>query len=130
MITLKVSGGLQKFEIFFAKEGSGLEFFSRDVGHVFESNVGNDFRVTLRREGLQEAKFADDIVCIHVLIYRVQLKILLLTKEPRCCIALSFFENQNLRTLYILGSAWTIRTLVGCRSHHCSSILFVVFTTP
>ena len=48
-ITVKVSQKTQKVEIRLANGGSGLAFFSTDLGHIFESNVGNEFGVMLRR---------------------------------------------------------------------------------
>ena len=50
-ITVKVSRKTQKFEIYFANEGSGLALFSTDLGHVFGSNVGNEFGAMLRGKG-------------------------------------------------------------------------------
>ena len=38
-ITVKVSRRRQKVEIYLANEGSGLAFFSTDLGHIFGSNV-------------------------------------------------------------------------------------------
>ena len=46
-ILVKVSWGTQKGDIYLAKEGSGLAFFSTDLGHIFGSNVGNEFGVNL-----------------------------------------------------------------------------------
>ena len=40
------------------------------MGHVFNSNVGNEFRVMLRRKGAHKQESAHDIVRIHsVMIY-------------------------------------------------------------
>ena len=50
-ITVKVSRRTQKVEIYLANEGSGLAFFSTDLGHNFGSNVGNEFGVMLRGKG-------------------------------------------------------------------------------
>ena len=58
----------QKVEIYFANEGSGLGFFSTDLGHIFESFVGNEFGVMLRGKGPYEREFAYDIVRIHSLM--------------------------------------------------------------
>ena len=67
-ITVKVSRKTQKFEIYFANEGSGLAFFSTDLGHIFGSKVGNEFGVMLRGKGPQKPEFAYDIVRIHSLM--------------------------------------------------------------
>ena len=67
-VTVKVSRRTQKVEIHLAKEGSGLAFFSTDLGHIFGSNVGNEFGVMLRGNGPHKLKFAYDIVRIHSLM--------------------------------------------------------------
>ncbi len=60
----------QKVEIYLANEGSGLAFFSTDPGHIFRSNVGNEFGVMLRGKGPHKPEFAYDIVRIHsVMLY-------------------------------------------------------------
>ena len=46
-IKFKVSRKTQKVEIYLANEGSGLAFFSTDLGNNFGSNVGNEFGVML-----------------------------------------------------------------------------------
>ena len=63
-ITVKVSRRTQKVEINLANEGSGLEFFSTDLGHIFGSNVANEFGVMLRGRGPHNPEFAYDIVRI------------------------------------------------------------------
>ena len=50
-ITLKLSRTMQKVEIHFANEVSGLVLFSKDLGHFFGSNVGNEFGVKLIAKG-------------------------------------------------------------------------------
>ena len=67
-IKVKVSRRTQKVEIYLANEGSGLAFFSTDLGHIFGSNVGNEFGVMLRRKGPHKPEFAYDIVLIHSLM--------------------------------------------------------------
>ena len=47
-ITVKAYRKTQKSEIYLSNEGSGLAFFSTDLGHIFGSNVGNEFGVMLR----------------------------------------------------------------------------------
>ena len=49
-------------------EGSGLAFFSTDLGHIFGINDGNEFGVMLRGRGPHKPEFACDIVCIHSLM--------------------------------------------------------------
>ena len=67
-ITVKVSRRTQKVEIYLANEGSGLAFFSTDLGHIFGSNVGNEFGVMLRGKGPHKPELAYDIVRIHSLM--------------------------------------------------------------
>ena len=50
-ITDRVSRRTQKDEVYIANEGSGLAFFSTNLGHIFGSNVGNKFGVMLRGKG-------------------------------------------------------------------------------
>ena len=42
-IKVKVSRKTQKVEIYLENEGSGLAFFSTDLGHIFGSKVGTEF---------------------------------------------------------------------------------------
>ena len=67
-ITVEVSGRTQKVEIYLANEGSGLAFFSTDLGHIFGINVGNEFGVMLRGKRPHKPEFACDIVLIHSLM--------------------------------------------------------------
>ena len=67
-IKVKVSRKTQKVEIYLANEASGLAFFSTDLGHVFGSNVGNEFGVMLRGKCSHKPEFAYDIVRIHSLM--------------------------------------------------------------
>ena len=57
-IKVKVSRNTQKVEICLATEGSGLAFISTDLGHIFGSNVVNEFGVMLRGKGPHKPKFA------------------------------------------------------------------------
>ena len=67
-IKVKVSRRTRKVEIYLAKEGSGLAFFSTDLGHIFWSSFGNEFGVMLRTKGPHKPEFAYDIVRIHSLM--------------------------------------------------------------
>ena len=67
-VTVKVSRRTQKVEIYLANEGSGPAFFSTDLRHFFESNVGNEFGVMLRGKGPHKPEIAYDIVRIHSLM--------------------------------------------------------------
>ena len=66
--TVKVSRRTRNVEIYLANERSCLAFFITDLGHIFRSNVGNDFRVTLRGKGPHKPEFPYDIVRIHSLM--------------------------------------------------------------
>ena len=88
-IKVKVSRRTQKLEIHLANEGSGLAFFSTDLGHIFGSNVGNEFGVIWRGKGPHKPEFAYDIVRIHsLMVYTdmIEYKIVGYTKAPllRC----------------------------------------------
>ena len=67
-IKVKVSRSTQKVEIYLASDGSGIAFFSADLGHIFGSNVGNIFGVMLRGKGPHKPQLAYDIVRIHSLM--------------------------------------------------------------
>ena len=67
-ITVKVYRRMQKVEIHLVNERSGLAFFSTDLGHIFGSNVGNEFGVMLRGKGPHKPEFAYDIVRKHSLM--------------------------------------------------------------
>ena len=67
-VTVKVSRRKQKSEIYLANKGSGLAFFSTNLGHIFGSNVGNEFGVMLRKKGPHKPEFAYDIVSIQSLM--------------------------------------------------------------
>ena len=88
-IKVKVSRRTQKVEIYLANEGSGLAFFSTDLGHIFGSNVGNKLGVMLRKKGPHKPKFAYDIVRIHsLMIYTDLIEYNIVgdtkTPSPRC----------------------------------------------
>ena len=67
-IKVKVSRKTQKVEMYLANEASGLAFFSTDLGHIFGSNVGNEFGVMLRGKGPHKPEFAYNFVRIHSLM--------------------------------------------------------------
>ena len=102
-ITVKVFGRTQKIEIYLANERSGLAFFSTDLGHIFGSNVGNEFGVMLRGKGPDKPKFAYDIVRIHSLMINTDLieyKIVGETKAPllRCFHFISKLKPGDITT--------------------------------
>ena len=66
-IKIKVSRRTQKIVIYLANEGSGLAFFSTDLGHIFGSNVRNEFGVMLRGKKPHKPGVAYNVVCKHSL---------------------------------------------------------------
>ena len=91
---------MQKVEIYLANEGSGLAFFITDLGHIFGSNVGNEFGVMLRGEGPHKQESDYDIVCIHsLMIYTdlIEYNIVGDTKAPLMRCFLFYFEAQGWR---------------------------------
>ena len=111
-ITVKVSRRTQKVEIYFAKEGSGLAFFSTDLGHFFGSIVGNEFGVLLRRKGLHKPEFAHDIVRINFLmIYRdvIEYKIVA-TRKLHCCVAFVSFRSLKPGDIITTGQHMNCQT--------------------
>ena len=99
-IKVKVSRRAQKVEIYPANEGSGLAFFSRDLGQIFGSIVGNEFGVMLRGKGPHKPEFAYDIVRIHSLMIYTELieyNIFGDTKAPllRCFLFISKLKSGD-----------------------------------
>ena len=102
-IKVKVSRRTQKVEIYLVNEGSGLAFFSTDLGKISGSNVGNEFGVMLRGKGPHEPEFAYDIVRIHsLMIYtdRIEYNIFGDTKTPllRCFRFISKLKSGDVIT--------------------------------
>ena len=105
----KVSRRTQKVEIYLANEGSGLVFFNADLGHIFGSNVGNEFAVMLRGKGPHKPQIAY-IVRIHSLtIYTdlIEYNIVGDTKAPllRCSPFISKLKSGD------LNNYWTAHEL-------------------
>ena len=102
-IKVKMSQRSQKVEIYLSKEGSGLAFFSTALGHIFGSNVGNEFGVMLRGKGLHKPEFVYDIVRIHsLMIYTglIEYNIVGDTKAPllRCFPFISKLKSGDIIT--------------------------------
>ena len=128
-ITAKVSRGTQKVEIYLEKEGAGA-FFSTDLGHVFGSNVGNEFGVMLRGKRPHKPDFAYEIVRIHsFMIYTdlIEYSVVGDTKAPMLCFFF-LFRSSRLEALKLLDSTWNIGHLATSNSNRCSKILSIVFT--
>ena len=93
----------QKVEICLANEASGLAFFSTDLGHIFGSNVGNEFGAMLRGKGPHKPEFAYDIVRTHsIMIYTdlIEYNIVGDTKAPllRCFPFISKLNSGDIIT--------------------------------
>ena len=70
-IPVKVSRRFHRVKLYLANEGSGLAFFSTDLGHIFGSNLDKEFGVMLRGNGPHKREVAYYIVCIHsFMIYK------------------------------------------------------------
>ena len=96
-ITIKVFRRTHKNEIHLANEGSGLAFLSTDLGHIFGSNVGNEFGVMLRGKRPHKPEFAYDLVRIHsLMIYTnlIEYNIVGDTKAPLLRCFHFYFEAQ------------------------------------
>ena len=105
-IKVKLSRKTQKVEIYLANEASGLVFFGTHLGHIFGSNVGNEFGVMLRGKGPHNPEFAYDIVRIHsLMIYTdlIEYNIVGDTKAPLLCCFL-FISKLKARLLKLLDS--------------------------
>ena len=129
-IKVKKSRRTQKVEIYLANEGSGLAFFSTDLGHIFGSNVGNEFGVMLRGKGPPEPEFAYDNVRIHsFMIYTglIEYNIVGDTKAAllRCFPFISKLKSGDIITTW---QYMNYQTFSNLHFDHCSKILFILFT--
>ena len=102
-IKVKVSQKTQKVEIYLANEASVLAFLIMDLGHIFGSNVANEFGVMLRGKGPHKPEFAYDIVHIHsLMIYTdlIEYNIVGETKAPllRCFPFISKLKSGDIIT--------------------------------
>ena len=97
-IKVKVSRTTQNVEIYLANEASGLAFCSTDMGHIFASNVGNEFGVMVRKKGPHKPEFAYDIVRINSLM--IEYNIVGETKAPmlRCFPFISKLKSADIIT--------------------------------
>ena len=129
-ITAKVSRRSQKVEIYLANEGFGLAFFSRDLGHIFGSNVGNEFGVMLTRKSPHKPEFAYNIVRIHsVMIYTdlIEYNIVADTKVPllRCFLFISKLKAGDILTT---GQYMNYQTFSNLQFRPLLKIFFIIIT--
>ena len=99
-IRVKMSRRTQKVDIYLASERYGLAVFSTDPGHIFGSNVGNEFGVMLRWKGPNKPEFAYDIVRkLSLMIYTdlIEYNIVGDTKPPLLGCFPFYFEAQGWR---------------------------------
>ena len=96
-IKVKVSRRTQKVEIYLANEASGLAFFSIDLGYIFGSNFGNEFRVMLRRKCPHKPEFAYDIVRIHSLMIYTDLIEYIIVGDTKTTLLRCFPFISNLK---------------------------------
>ena len=129
-IKVKVSRRMQKVEIYFANEASGLAFFSKDLWLIFESKVGNGFGVMLRGNDLTNQNLLTTLSAYTLSWYTPTWlsTISLATQKFHCCVAFLLFRSSSLETLQLRDSTWTIRHLATCNSDRSSKIFFIVFT--
>ena len=81
-----------------------------DLGHIFGSNVGNEFGVMLRKKSPHKPEIAYDIVRIHsLMIYKdlIEYNILGDTKASLLRCFLFYFEAQGWRHY----NYWTVHEL-------------------
>ena len=107
-ITVRVSRRTPKIEIYLANEESGLAFFSTELGHIFGSNIRNEFGVMLRKQDLTNQNLLTTLSAYALSCYtRAWLStISLATRRPHCCVAFFSFQSwrhYNYRTVHELS---------------------------
>ena len=129
-ITVKLSRRTHKNEIHLSNEGSGLAFFSTDLGHICGSNVADEFGVILRGKGPHKPEFAYDIVRIHSLMIYTDLIEYNIVGETKAPVLRCFPFISNLKPGYIktTGQYKNYQTFSNLHFNRCSKILFTVFT--
>ena len=128
---VKVFRITQKVRIYLANEGSGIGFFSTDLGHILWNNVDNEFGVMLRGKGPYKPDMANDIVRIHSVMIYTDLIEYDFVGNAKFPLLHCFFSNSAPKSDDIitpLDKTWTIRYLATCNLDHCSKLLFIIFT--
>ena len=100
---LKCHQNAKKNEIYLANEGSGVAFFSTDLGHFIGSNAGREFGTMLRGKGRHKPEFDLDLVRIHsLMIYTdlIEYNIVCDKKAPllRCFLFISKLKAGDIIT--------------------------------
>ena len=129
-IKVKVSRRTQKVENYLANEASGLAFFSTDLGHIFGSNVGNEFGVMLKGNGPHKPENAYDIVRIpSLMIYTdlIEYSIVGDTKAPlrRCLLFISKLKSGDIITT---GQYMNYQTFSNLQFRPLLKNFFIVIT--
>ena len=128
--TVKMSRRTEKVEIYLANEGSGLAFFSTDIGDIFGSNVGNKIGVMLRGKGPHKPEFAHDIVRIHSLMTYTDLieyDIVGKTKAPLLRF-FPFISKLKAGGIIATGQYMNNQTFSNLQFRLLLKSLFIVFT--
>ena len=125
-IKVKVSRGTQKVEIYLANGGSGLAFFSTDLGHIFGSNVGNEIGVMLRGKGPHKPKSAYDIVRIHSLLIYADLTEYKINGETKTSLlrCLSFISKLKSGDIITTGQYMNYQTFSDLQFRPLLKIFF------
>ena len=98
--TKKVSRITQKTEIYLSNDGSGVAFFSTDLGRILGSNIGNEFGVMLRGKGTNQNLLTT--LSAYTLSWYIRTwvsTISLVTRAPHGCFAFFKFQSSKLETL-------------------------------
>ena len=98
--TVKISRRTQKVEKCLAIEGCGPAFFSMDLGHIFGSNVGNEFGVMLRGKCPHKPEYAYNIIRIHALMIYTDLIEYIIVGDTKTALLRCFssFQSPKLET--------------------------------
>ena len=107
---LKCLEELKKLRFTFQMKDMVWNFFSTDLGHIFGSNVGNEFEVWLRGKGPRKPESAYDIVrntLSHVIQRPDWVQYRWRRRKLHCCVAFFLFEAQ----VWIHYNYWTVHEL-------------------
>ena len=122
-IKIKVSRKTQKVDIYLANEGSGLAFFSTDLGHIFGSNVAFEFGIMLIGKGPHKPDLVYDIVRIHSLMIYTDLIEYNIVGDKIAPLLRCFPSIPELKSGDIIttGQYMDIGHLTTCNSDRCSN---------
>ena len=120
----------QKFQIYLAKEASGLAFFSTDLGHILGSTIDTDFGVMLRRKGPHKPEFAYDLVHIHSLIIYTDLIEYNIVKETKALLlrCIPFMPKIKSGDIITTGQYMNYQIFSNLHFRPLLKFFFIVFT--